>query len=71
MVGCGGWVLIEMLLHVNIRNCKGITYFLLASLAGGIGYLSIIDFKISQYLCEKLSCFFAGSFLWFLVTPIC
>lgn len=60
MTGCGGWVIMQILLHINVKNCKGVKYFLLAFLFGGFGFLCTEDFKVTQYLCEKLSCYFSG-----------
>jgi len=71
-LGCGTWVLMQIVLNVQgKRNCEGVKYLVLAALAGGFGFFCIYDAKLNIYLCEKLSCFFAGKFVWFSVTPIC
>ncbi len=46
-------------------------YFFLAAVFGVCGISSMADPKIEVFLCETLSCRFAGQFWWFLVTPIC
>jgi len=42
-----------------------------AAICGGFGFFCIQDVKLNSLLCEEFGCFFAGKFVWFLVTPLC
>jgi len=43
----------------------------MAALLGVTGFMSFTDLRINSALCNEFSCFFAGQFVWFAVTPIC
>jgi len=69
-IGCGSWVIIQTILTILHEDWKSFWYLILAGLSGGFGFFSLVDFKLSLYLCEHFSCHVNTQFIWFLVTDI-
>lgn len=69
-IGCGSWVIIQMILTIWTQDWKSFKYLVYAGVSGGFGFFSIMDTKLYLYLCEHFSCHFNTQFIWFLVTDI-
>mmetsp|Transcript_8754 Transcript_8754/g.9477 ORF Transcript_8754/g.9477 Transcript_8754/m.9477 type:complete len:283 (+) Transcript_8754:49-897(+) len=69
-IGCGSWVVVQILLVIHRRSLKGTGWLLLGALVGGFGFLAVKEAKINMFLCKLLDCYLAGDFVWFLATPI-
>ncbi len=67
-VGCGTWTIIQLHLVIGQKDWASLKWLLFAGLHGGFGFFSLLDFKLSKWICENIDCHFATAFIWFLVT---
>jgi len=69
-IGCGSWLALQLVNILVNHNLKGVQYFVLAGISGGIPLAILFDNNVSIWLCEEINCHFSPEFLWFVATDI-
>jgi hypothetical protein len=70
LFGCGSWVIVQMVIVIVNKDWKSLKYLFYCAFAGGFGFFSLLNMKLTVFLCEKMGCYITTEFIWFLVTDI-